>query len=653
MQIKKIEIMNLGPIRGETLDTQPLTILVGQNGVGKSTILKALSLFYNDSIKVDERDFYNETVQDPISIKITYDQLTEHEKSNLSKYIQNNEFTVEKIIKRVDGKTTSQYHGSRFVNPEFQPFRDASGRTELTSAYNGIREAYPELPEYTKKEEAEAHLQEWESSNTDRCTPERDDGQFFGYKNVGKYKLIKHTKFISIPAVHKAVDETKDQRNSSIGEITQLVVKGKLTRDPEFQKIEADAKTEYDKYLTKAKDTQLKSLSDSLSDSLNLYFPGTGIKLDWKDDRGVSVELPETTVDVLEEGYANTIDRCGHGLQRAFILSLFQELALLRPEESEGEEPTDLPGLIICIEEPELYQHPDRQRHLFNTLLKLTKGQIGGVAASIQVIYATHSPLMLSYRSFDQIRLLTKVDTGEEGLPKETRITDTSLAKVCALIEKSKSYTPGSISPASLQQRLIHLMTPWINEGFFAKLIVIVEGIKDRALILGRALYDGYDYESMGIAVIPCLSKFNIPEAVSIFQSLDIPIYTVWDADWKEEEDSNTKNHKTANCNIQRCFDVTPEDFPDAITDNYGCIKTDLENEFKDKVKEELFSRVLQQYCDENELGEGRFVMENPLLVQKIIELCEEEGGKCDTLGSIRIKINEKYHTHYPPIPSS
>jgi len=649
MQIKKIKIENLGPIKNASLETQPLTILVGQNGVGKSTVLKALSLFYDDSIKIDERDYYNENTNDSISIKITYEKLSDTEKERLQNYIQNDELVVEKIFQFNEGKITSKYHGSKYVNPDFDTFRDASGRTELKKTYETIREEYQDLPEYTKKEEAEANLQTWENSNRDKCSPIRDEGQFFGYKNVGTHRLIRNTKFIHIPAVHKAIDESKDQKTSSIGEITQLVVKGKLASDPEFQKIEQNAISEYEKYFEKAKESQLKSLSSSLSDSLNLYFPGTGINLDWDDQNRVSIDLPDTTVEVTEEGYPNTIDRCGHGLQRAFILTMFQELALLQSNQQEGEVDSqiDLPGIIIGIEEPELYQHPDKQRHLFNTLYKLSEKKVEGVATTFQVIYATHSPLMVSYQSFDQIRLLTKINTGIEGLPRATKIIDTNLRKVSSLVETSKNLPSGSISDERLRQRLIHLMTPWINEGFFAKLVVLVEGIKDRALILGRALLDGYDYESMGIAVIPCLWKHNIPEALSIFHSLEIPTYTVWDGDWKATEDKNTRNHRETNCNIQRCFGISPEDFPESVTDDYCCIKTDLENKFREEVNHGLFSKILEKYCEENDLGEGRFVMENPLLVQRIIDLCEQEGGSCETLNKIRCKINQKYIRHY------
>ena len=88
-----------------------------------------------------------------------------------------------------------------------------------------------------------------------------------------------------------------------------------------------------------------------------------------------------------------------------------------------------LPNLVLAIEEPELYQHPSRQRHLASVLLNLAIGVIPGVAESTQVVYATHSPLFVGLDRFDQIRVLRKVPQGEDK-PKATRINRTDMKAV-------------------------------------------------------------------------------------------------------------------------------------------------------------------------------------------------------------------------------
>src|SRR5271157_4911118 len=104
------------------------------------------------------------------------------------------------------------------------------------------------------------------------------------------------------------------------------------------------------------------------------------------------------------------------------------------PEESSVADPrphpqTTLPNLLLAIEEPELYQHPNRQRHLSKILLQLASGGTPGVAEKTQIIYATHSPLFVGLDRFNQIRLLRKKDNGE-GKPGITTVVSTSLDKV-------------------------------------------------------------------------------------------------------------------------------------------------------------------------------------------------------------------------------
>jgi len=77
---------------------------------------------------------------------------------------------------------------------------------------------------------------------------------------------------------------------------------------------------------------------------------------------------------------------------------MLQYLASAEQSEEQEKEASssliEIPNLILGIEEPELYQHPDRQRYLSKILAKISKHEIPGVARQIQVIYSTHSPLL-------------------------------------------------------------------------------------------------------------------------------------------------------------------------------------------------------------------------------------------------------------------
>ena len=66
-------------------------------------------------------------------------------------------------------------------------------------------------------------------------------------------------------------------------------------------------------------------------------------------------------------------------------------------------------------------------------------------------------------------------------------------------------------------------MTPWMNEGFFADVAVLVEGEDDRAAILGTAMSLDFDLDRNGIAVIPCMGKNNLDRPMLIFKNSRYP----------------------------------------------------------------------------------------------------------------------------------
>jgi len=76
MIIKSISVKNFRSILDEKLDLEELTALVGANGSGKSTFLRALELFYSTSPKFDIEDFYNSETNAEASIAVTYKDLS-------------------------------------------------------------------------------------------------------------------------------------------------------------------------------------------------------------------------------------------------------------------------------------------------------------------------------------------------------------------------------------------------------------------------------------------------------------------------------------------------------------------------------------------------------------------------------------------------
>ena len=132
-----------------------------------------------------------------------------------------------------------------------------------------------------------------------------------------------------------------------------------------------------------------------------------------------------------------------YSIQRVFILTILQHLSVIQiryaqlrkdeaKNESDGEKGATIvesPDLILAIEEPELFQHPNRQRHFAKVLLQLAEGTLPGVAEKTQIIYCNHSPLFVGIDRINEIRLLKKVNNSR--LPLKSPKLFVQLKKNC------------------------------------------------------------------------------------------------------------------------------------------------------------------------------------------------------------------------------
>lgn len=642
MIISLIRVQNFRCIRDETLPCEQLTALVGSNGAGKSSFLRALEMFYTPSARYSEDDFYDKNTSQDIIITITFTNLIEDEKKLFQKYVEGENLTVEKVIKWPLEKGSQKYYGTSLQNPDFDSFRSAIG-ANLRVEYNKLRdERYSDLPEYTNKNDAEKELQDWELSHLDQCSRKRDEGQFFGFKEVGEAHLERFTRFIPIPAVRDASEDTTERRGTPLTEIMDLVVRSVLAQKKEIKELQEGTRKQYEQIVDPVKLVELQTLEQNLSDTLKTYVPDAGVKLTWLPGEGIEIPMPKADIKLVEDEYPSSVERTGHGLQRAFILTMLQHLAVAQaPMQDNGgetqteageistEEPSlKTPNLIIGIEEPELYQHPNRQRHLSKILLELATGGIKGVADCTQIIYTTHSPLFVDIKLINKIRILRKFQE-ENNKPKQTKVIYTTLDEVAKIIEKSDGKPEGTYNGKTLEPRLQTLMTPWMNEGFFADVAVLVEGEEDRAAIIGVASALGHDFESIGISVIPCMGKNNLDKPTAIFRKLQIKVYTIWDSDYGKNANPED-NHK-----LLRLFGNSTEDWPEKVTEHFGCFKQTLYDTLRTEIGEQLFDNTLDKSCQRLCVSKKKYAVKNPQIIQEIIKEAQIQGKSSKTLERI------------------
>ncbi|MBM3118980.1 MAG: DUF2813 domain-containing protein [Chloroflexi bacterium] len=653
MIIKSVHVRNFRCILDETLNCEPLTAIVGPNGTGKSCFLRALELFYTSAPRFSQDDFYNKETSQDIEISITFKDLEDDAKKKFAPYLDREELTVTRVLSLHNEKLAAKLHGAKLQNADFIPIRDAGSAMEVRKQYAEIRQnpEYANLPTVNSQNAAFEAMRQWELDHHEKCTRQRDDGQFFGFTGVGQGYLGRFTRLIPIPAVRDAAEDAQEGRGRPITEILDLVIRATLANRDELKEIREQAQKRYNEVMAGDTAKGLEELEDKLTSTLKTFVPDAAVELQWITEGGIEIVMPNADVKLREHGYSAPVSATGHGLQRAFILTMLQHLAAVQAQAPEDEDieiqtsaesevtlrgvPGAMPSLVLAIEEPELYQHPSRQRYLSNILLKLASGTVPGVAKRTQVIYSTHSPLFVGIDRFDQVRVLRKISNGADKprITKTIEVRGDAVAKELWEACEGKDRNGNSVPMynwETLQPRLKAIMTPWVAEGFFADVVVLVEGEDERAAILGAAFANNCDFESHDITVIPVGGKSSLDRPCLIFQKFGIRIYVVWDSDKGTEGANPRENHI-----LLRIVGEQISDWPCGVYDRFACFEAKLENTLRDEIGHEVFNSLLGELQVEFGYGNKDDATKSPQLLGELLRRALNQGATSPTLQAI------------------
>lgn len=192
---------------------------------------------------------------------------------------------------------------------------------------------------------------------------------------------------------------------------------------------------------------------------------------------------------------------------------------------------------LLAIEEPEIYLHPQARRHLYKIFKEIVKD------SNIQIIYTTHSPDFLSTEEFSSIGLVSK---DSQEWTKVKIISEQELVNFSI-----QTWVPeDKTSVANIKDFYATTSDFKLNEGFFAKHLVLVEGDTEELclpLLLERLWLN---YDSSWISIIWVEGKNQIPKYWRLFKSFNIPISVVFDSD------------RNWNNNIASCFGCDENSIP-------------------------------------------------------------------------------------------
>lgn len=543
MKIESVRIENFRGFRDEIIEFGDYSCFVGPNGAGKSTILAAMNIFFRqykdsktDLSKLSVDDFHHKNVDEPIRITITFSGLSDEAKRDLSDYVRQDKLIVSAVARYdpISERAEVRQYGNRLGIEEFRAYFEADklkrSVDELKAIYAEVRGKYPGLDEAKTKAKMAESLQEYEASNPEDCKLIPSEDQFYGASR-GVNRLARHLQWVFVPAVKDVTEESQESKTSGLGQLLSRTIRSKVDFSEKVAQLRSSLSNDYQKML----DSQ-QSVLDDLSGSLEMKLkdwahPAVSAKVLWKQDseKSVKVEEPLAYIEIGERGFEGELARFGHGMQRSFMLTLLQELAL----SADGKSPT----LILAIEEPELYQHPPQARYLAEVLHDL-------VIAGSQIMVCSHSPLFIPGDDFETVRVVR-----ERGNPSCSAVSKLSYK------ELSKSLNSAGqklLKEEGILAKLYPSLSPVVNEMFFCKVLILVEGVEDVAHISTYISLLGLmdRYRRCGCHIIPVGGKSEIIKPLAMAKQLNIPVYVVCDADTDTVKKDHIVKHKQDNASI-------------------------------------------------------------------------------------------------------
>lgn len=623
MKIESVHIKNFRSFKEDTIYFDDYTCLVGANGAGKSTVFTALQVFFRhykdsktDLSKLAEKDFHHCNTAEPIEITVTFTDLSEQAEQDLSNYARQGKLivTAKAEFDAATQRAEIKQFGSRLGLAEFIPFFDldkSGGKaTELNSKYSDLQMIFPDLPSAGSKDAKITALREYEAARPENCVLIPSEDQFYG-ASKGANRLAPHIQWVFVSASKDVTEEGEENKNSALGTLLARTVRAKVNFTDRIAVIRQEVDKQYAQLLAEEQNV-LDEISSSIKGRLTAWaHPSIDASVKWKKDaeKAVKIEEPAAAIALGERGFEGELSRFGHGLQRSFMLALLQELSTANDETA--------PTLILCIEEPELYQHPPQARHLADTLMELAN-------ENTQVMVCSHSPLFVPKNNFEKIRIIR-----ESNNPVESLNAKVSYADISAYLTKIGSKP---VNNKGIIAKLFPYLSPSINEMFFCKVPVFVEGIEDIAYIKTYLELMGASghFRALGMHLINADKKSNIVEPAVVAKLLSINAFVVYDSD-TDSDPKHHHQHKPDNKKILTIQGYEEEDEFQTIhliKPNLWAWRTNLGNEVENEIPN--WKTFYDAACAE--FGNAGSLNKNPLVIARTLELAWQAGETSPSL---------------------
>ena len=536
MRLCKFEIHNFKGIQNASFDWEDIVILIGENNAGKSSVLQALQCFLSGSQVKDPALFGQNVSSEENALELTghfcnlsdADQRASAVRGRMvgDKWILKKKFWSE-VGENNETVWKEQYYSysptetligwpaadGAWANfsEEYQPLiNQIVGRSPRPN--NQTREQLRELVRQRRPDLVGLEAPSW--------TPNPGGG--------GNWKSNANSiipRWIYVKAVHDASEESASKEASAYGKIVNLILEKRFVRRPEILELRRQIEVVLRLFNPnpdhpEVQAEEIREVEERINARLNQVIGGT-VAIRTSEVEIEPMLLPSTHLLIKDrsDGVETTPGHQGHGLQRTLVMTLLQILAEIQSEpapDPEYENPQALlpRSVILAVEEPELYMHPQMERKMSAVLYRLS------TQPNFQVICTTHSPVFLDM---------------EKSHKSLVRVVKDDYRMVTFFQVQADIFLGMDGQEEKARLKFVATFNPTVNEIFFARRVVLLEeysalvAIQKGAELLG--LFGRHPGLQRDVTLIDCVGKGNIPMFQKVLNHFEIPYTIIHDED--------------------------------------------------------------------------------------------------------------------------
>ena len=428
MKIKTIKIKNFRSYKDEVeIEFGDLTAFVGKNDIGKSTVLEALDIFFNDGkgvVKLDKDDVNKQALSagdTETVISVCFEELptsividSTNQTTLQDEYLLNSNNQLEIVKKYSNGGKEKVFVNAN--HPTGNNCKDLLLKKN-TDLQKIIRDNSITCSNQTINAVMRTSI--WQHYNSDLQLADIEIDVTKGDTKSIWDKLQTYLPLYSLFQSDRKNSDGDSEVQDPLKEAVKQILNDATLRT-KFDEIATEVKNKLQDVATRTL-AKIQEMNPEIANSLNPVIPATD-SLKWTDVfKSVSIAGDE---DI-------PINKRGSGVKRLILLNFFRAEAERRKTQE------NIPSIVYAIEEPETSQHTEHQKKLIKAFLDLSN------TANTQVIITTHSTALVKELEFQHLRLVksdSTTKTIENVLPNRLPYPSLNEVNFLAFSEITEEY---------------------------------------------------------------------------------------------------------------------------------------------------------------------------------------------------------------------